>query len=483
MTIASSLKSPGIFLEVLFGVGAASAADAPIDVLIVGHQLPTATATANTVFAANSADDVADVCGAGSEIHLMAKAAFKANPGVTLYALPLAEPGGGTAADEEIVFSGTASADGTVTVLIRGESIEVAIPSGTTAAAAAALVETAIEDQTDWPVTASVATATLTITAKTKGTRGNNITCGSSGTVAGLTITHIAGTKLSGGAGSDTITTAIANITVATYDRIALAFDDATTLGTVRTHLRTQAGPTIGSRQQAIFASVDTYANVVSLATGRNESRMQCVWHYNADDTPAEVAAAVAAHRANEESIDRAHPFSVQHGDVIVGLRPQRTEADWPTSTELAHALNNGVTPLQVLADGTVGMHRGITTRSLDALSNPNYAVLDTSKVTVCDFIADELAVNWGAFVSENQKLSSTEDPDELVPGVTNLAGVKSWVMGILEKWDPEYLDAVSEDDVTCTRATSPAGRVRSVIELRPVDGLYQNDTTIRQTA
>ena len=136
-----------------------------------------------------------------------------------------------------------------------------------------------------------------------------------------------------------------------------------------------------------------------------------------------------------------------------------------------------------MLADGTVGMHRGITTRSLDALANPNYAVLDTSKVTVCDLIADELAVNWGAFVSENQKLSSTEDPDELVPGVTNLAGVKSWVMGILEKWDPEYLDAVSEDDVTCTRATSPAGRVRSVIELRPVDGLYQNDTTIRQTA
>lgn len=483
MTIASSIKSPGIFLEVLFGVGAASAADAPVDVLIVGHQLPTATATANTVFAANSPDDVADVCGAGSEIHLMAKAAFKANPTVTLYVLPLAEPGGGTAATESIVFSGTASADGTVTVMIRGESIEVAVPSGTTAAQAAALIETAIEDQTDWPVTASVATATVTITAKTKGTRGNNITCGSSGTVGGLTITHIAGTTLSGGATADTITTAVANIAPTTYDRIAVAHDDATTLGTWRTALRTQAGPTIGSRQQLVFASRDTYANVVTLATGRNEARMQCVWHYASDDTPAEVAAAVAAHRANAESIDRAHPFSVQHGDVIVGLRPQRSEADWPTTTELMNALNNGVTPLQVLADGTVGIHRGITTRSLDALSNPNYAVLDTSKVTVPDFIADELAVNWPSFVVENQKLASTEDNDELVPGVTNLAGVKSWVMGILEKWDPEYLDAVAEADVTVTRATSPAGRVRSVIELRPVDGLYQNDTTIRQVA
>lgn len=483
MTIAASNKSPGIFLEVLFGVGPVSAADAPIDVLVVGHQLPAATATANTPFAANSADDVADVCGAGSEVHLMALAAFDANSTVTLHVLPLAEPGGGTAATETIVITGTASADGTITVMIHGEEIQVAIPSGTTHTAAATLIETAIDDQTNWPVTASVSTATITITAKTKGTRGNSITCASSGTVAGLTFTHIAGAVLSGGAGSDTITTAVANISPHTYDRHALAFEDATTLGTWKTALTTQAGPTIGSRQQAIFASRDTYANVVTLATGRNEARMQCVWHYNSDDTPAEIAAAVAAHRANEESIDRAHPFSVQHGDVVAGLRPQRTEADWPTTTELMNALNNGVTPLQVLADGTVGIHRGITTRSLDALSNPNYAVLDTSKVTVPDFIADELAVNWPGFVALNQKLASTEDPDELVPGVTNLAGVKSWVLGVLEKWDPEYLDGVAEDDVTVTKAVSPAGRVRSVIEVRPVDGLYQNDTTIRQVA
>lgn len=483
MTIAASNKSPGLYLEVLFGVGAASAADAPIDVLLIGHKVTGSSATADTPFAVNSPDEVADACGAGSELHLMAKAAFKANPTVTLYALPLAEPSGGTKATEEIVFSGTSSADGSVTVQIRGESITVDIPSGTAAADAATLVSDAINDQSDWPVTAAVATATITISAKTKGTRGNNITCGSSGTATGLTITHVAGATLSSGAGSDTITTALAAIAPHTYDRIALAFDDATTIGTVRTALRTQAGPTIGSRQQAIFGTRDTYANAVALATGRNESRMQCVWHYNADDTPAEVAAAVAAWRANAESIDRAHPFAVQFGDIIPGLRPQRTEADWPTSTEMMNALNNGVTPIQVLADGTCGIHRGVTTRSLDALSNPNYAVLDTSKVTVCDFIADELAVNWPSFAAENRKLASTEDPDELVPGVTNLAGVKSWVMGILEKWDPEYLDAVDEDDVSCTRASSPAGRAQTVIELRPVDGLYQLDTTIRQTA
>jgi len=186
------------------------------------------------------------------------------------------------------------------------------------------IIETAIEDQTDWPVTASVATATVTITAKTKGTRGNHITCGSSGTVAGLTITHIAGTTLSGGATADTITTPVANIAPSTYDRIAVAHDDATTLGTWRTALRTQAGPTVGSRQQLIFASRDMYANTVTLATGRNEARMQCVWHYNSDDTPAEVAAAVAAHRANAEGIDRPHPFSGQPGDGNVRPPPRR---------------------------------------------------------------------------------------------------------------------------------------------------------------
>jgi len=483
MAISASNKSPGIYLEVLFGVGPASAADAPISLLVVGHMTTGSTATANVPFAAASADDVADACGAGSEVHLMAKAAFLVNPTATMHVLPLEPPGAGTAASETIVFTGTASADGTVTVEIMGEEIEVSIPSGTTHTAAATLVETAIDDMSDWPVTASVSTATVTITAKHKGTRGNNITCASSGTVAGLSITHIVGTTLSSGASVDTITTAVANISPSRYDRHALPWDDATTLATWRTALRTQAGPTVGIRQQAVCASRAAYASAVTIATGLNEPRMQMVWHYNGDDLPSVIAASVAAYRANAEGINRAKPYSAQHGDVIVGLRPQPEVADRPTPPELMNALNNGLTPLQVLGDGTCAIHRGITTRSLDALSNPNYSVLDTSKVTVTDFVADELQTNWSAFVSVNNRLASTEDVDELQPGVTNLGQIKSWSMGVSEKWDGIYLDGVFEDDFAVTRAVSPAGRANLVQEVRPIDGLYQLDTQVRQVA
>ena len=140
------------------------------------------------------------------------------------------------------------------------------------------------------------------------------------------------------------------------------------------------------------------------------------------------------------------------------------------------------MTPIQVLADGTCGIHRGVTTRSLDALSNPNYAVLDTSKVTVCDFIADEPSGQLAQLRGRRPKLASTEGPGRAVPGVTNLAGVKSWVMGILEKWDQS----------TSTRSTGrrlvhaarlARGPRADRDRARPVDGLYQLDTTIRQTA
>ena len=79
-------------------------------------------------------------------------------------------------------------------------------------------------------------------------------------------------------------------------------------------------------------------------------------------------------------------------GLELASARAQNTVADQPTATEIESALNNGITPLAPSANrpGYCTVVRSVTTRSL-ANGVPNYAVIDTSIVTSCDHVADDL--------------------------------------------------------------------------------------------
>ena len=171
--------------------------------------------------------------GAGGELHLMAKAASRRTPHGHALRAPArrAEQRHRRPRGDRVLRHVVGRRQRRCR---SGRSITVDILSGTAAADAATLVSDAINDQSDWPVTAAVATATITISAKTKGTRGNNITCGSERHRDRADDHPRRGRDaLRNGAGSDTITTALATIAHHTYDRIARAFDDATTIGTV----------------------------------------------------------------------------------------------------------------------------------------------------------------------------------------------------------------------------------------------------------
>lgn len=486
MTISPSNKNPGAYFEVVFGVGPATAGDAPRKVCCAGHKTSSGSAAVNVPVQVFSEDEARTLFGQGSELHLMIAAALMVYPGATLWAVPLDEPGGGTAATKTIAFtSGPASADGTVVVEIAGTRIEVAIASGLTATQAAESVRDAILDLPDLPVTASATTGTTTITHKTKGTRGNRVSIRSSGSVTGLSITHASGYP-SNGAGTDTLTTALAAMAPERFHLIAVAHDDATTLASWRTHVLGGAVPTEGRRQQVVAATIDTLANAITLATGLNSPRLQVAWHYNADDTPSRIAAAVAAFRAQAEEIDPAAPMSREHGSVLPGIRPQPVIGDRPESSETMSALNNGLTPISLDGAGNAYIHRGITTRSQDTGGAPNYAVLDTAKVTVPDYIADDLAAWWPSFVAANPKFRSVDDPagDPPPAGVATPGTIRVEVYARLLGYEDDGLIenvAANEPNLVVTAAASPAGRATAKIPADVIEGLYQFDATIQQ--
>ena len=94
------------------------------------------------------------------------------------------------------------------------------------------------------------------------------------------------------------------------------------------------------------------YATAVTLATGRNKSRLQIVWHYNSRIPPWVVAAQVGAARLIGDSAaggrlvgEATDPAANLDGLELVSVTAQNTVADQPTATEIEGALNNGLTP------------------------------------------------------------------------------------------------------------------------------------------
>ncbi len=433
--VPASRKTPGVAFNVILGGAGTSAGIAPVRIMLLGNMIATAitgssptlsvaagTASVENVYPVASDTDALALFGAGSELHRMSAAVLSQYPSATLFACPVAESGG-TAASGVLTFATTATAAGTVRFNLCGEVIDVAVASGDTVTTIAAAAAAAINNANALPYTAQNSSGVLTFTAKHKGPRGNvdvvdayflasgavtatRITTSSTasgfGTTGTWSSTGTIGNEitLSSGSTADNFANALAAIEPSRYDRIVVACIDSTNLGRVSTALTTQAGPTIQKLQQGIAASVDTYANSISLAAGLNAARMSMAWHFASALPPPDVAAQYAAARVGGDAGvasaaipgEGDDPAANLNGLELATITAQRTVADQPTATEIENALNNGLTPLAPSVDrpGFVTVVKAITTRA-SANGVPNYAVLGTQSVTVPDYVADFL--------------------------------------------------------------------------------------------
>jgi len=447
MTIAvagvpTSRKTPGVNFNVVLGGSGTSAGSAPQKILLLGNMIPNAITGASPVLSVSAGtwivpgspntaieaptfvagvDDANTLFGFGSELARMAAAVFAGSPDALVYGCPVADAGG-TAASATLTFAGgTASAGFTVRLRLCGLTFDVPVANGDTVTAIAAAVADAINDQSTLPFTAQNSSGAITITAKNTGPRGNTIvvdayfvtstgteirmTTGGASSGATTTGTWSNTSTLGGeitlanGATQDNFANALTAIEPARYDRIVGACIDATNIGRIVTHINTQAGPTVQKLEQAVCGCSDTYANAVTLATGQNASRLQIVWHHASTLPVWEVAAQACAERLAGDTAaggllvgESSDPAANLDGLELVSVPVQRVIADQPTSTESENALNNGLTPLAPSGSrpGYASVVRSITSRSLRS-GVPNYAVLDTSSVTVPDYVADFL--------------------------------------------------------------------------------------------
>lgn len=431
--------TPFIGLAIRLGVGVRSVSGAR-KLMLLGNMLSSAiartvgattyTTAAGTASMAEptqvtSPDDADALFGQGSELALMCRAVFDQHKRPSLYACPVAEGGSAVKATATLLFAGTVTTAGVVRLVVAGRRMaEVAVAVGDAASTVATNVAHAINRASGAPFSATVSVATVTLAAKQGGTRGNNlvIRCehtASGGTVAlngGTAATLVRGRFGTGtatvGSVADDVAAALAAVATGEYF-FAVAHDDASNLGVLKSHINTYVGIGERKRQQAVAAVTSlSIANAIARAQALNAPRLQlcCYRDASAGGTvdpmvvcTGELAAQVAAGRLYGDGAvggglgrvrgELAYPAGNLNGLMLASVKSQELEASKLLQTEIEQLLQGGVSPIvpSTRNPGYCEVVRSLTTYSLDAANAPTYAVKLTSKVTVADYTAQRI--------------------------------------------------------------------------------------------
>ncbi|MEZ4395132.1 MAG: hypothetical protein R3A48_28975 [Polyangiales bacterium] len=276
---------------VRLAVGAGASRPSGLKVMLVACMVSAGTATAAVPVEVGDATDANEKFGARSRLAGACRAFRRIAPLARLFACPVADPGG-TAATAVLTFAGPATAAGVIRMRVAGQLVrEVQIPSGTTLTQAAAAVKAELDTMSELPCTGALSGSdneVLTLTASNTGAQGNQLRVQFEITATGVTIALNAasaatrgkayfgsGSPATAGSGTATLTSALAAIEGAQYDRVGVDVDDDTNRTAISLHATTQSGINVGKRRMiASLGLNDTPATVQADAVAINDPRI-----------------------------------------------------------------------------------------------------------------------------------------------------------------------------------------------------------------
>lgn len=487
-------RVPGFYGESKFAQGAITAASQPKKCLVTGTMLAAGTATPDvSILQITSASDADTFFGAGCEIARQCYAALRI-AGVTLFAAPVAEAGGAAAATATIVVTNAPTSAGTYQFWIDGEYYSVSVASGDSVATIGANLALAVNGNARGPCTAVFAVATLTVTRKSKGVRGNDGSMYQDTTKGPATTTFVLaggtaltsgtgnGVRFTGGTGADNVTNMLANTFPGVYDYVGIAQNDTTNLGKFKTQAQTKAGILEGRLEEYVFGANAGLAAATSLAqTTCNEFRLNCVWQIGAESHPSEMAAQVAAKRAATEGAD---PVHVYDGEVLTGIAPNRAPADIPNHATLKSAINNSVTPL-LTVNGVVQIVMLITTYSLNGAS-PDYRCLQAYYVSMPDYARTDVGLRYLSSVKPaNPRVSDNPVGNDRQPpaGVLTPDRATRFLVDIQREYENKGWFTNVDGNLATTGYNNTAKRIEGIFPCPVTAGDHQMGVSVQQIA
>ncbi|PLO70217.1 phage tail protein, partial [Klebsiella michiganensis] len=190
--IPSSIRKPGQFFEFNTRLAVRTLPANAQKVLIVAPLLASGSLDPLVATSVFSSDEAAVYFGYGSVAHLMVVTAISTYAYLDLTVIGVSDASAGVAAAGTLTITGPASSQGVVSLWVGKTRVDVAVSAEDTATTIAAAMKTAIDNQPELPVTAAVASGVLTLTAKNKGTAGNDIRLRAQTTASGTTTAIVA---------------------------------------------------------------------------------------------------------------------------------------------------------------------------------------------------------------------------------------------------------------------------------------------------
>ncbi|WP_315721628.1 MULTISPECIES: phage tail sheath subtilisin-like domain-containing protein [unclassified Bradyrhizobium] len=360
-------------------------------VLLIGQKLAAGLAAAGIVYGPiqNEREAIAQF-GAGSMLVDQYRMARRAAPFQPIWALPLADPAGASAA---MSYTFTApGVTGAAILLGLGRRIPFQINAADTAANVATNAAAAINAM-GLPVTAAVdgtTPAKVNVTSTHKGAifNGQEMTIASDESNV-LNSGNVTVTAFAGGNGVPDLAGPLSSLGDQEYDFIGAPYSDTASLNAIRDFLDDQAGRWSPSQQlYGGYFGMQTgnLSGLVTFGDGRNDQHAVVIGSQRLPTPEWEVSASAAAmasvHLGTAPEVSR--PLQTL---VLPGVQPPRDRSLWWDIADRQALYADGIAALKVRSDGQVAIDRLVTTYQKNASGVPDGTFRDVETMYQLMFI------------------------------------------------------------------------------------------------
>lgn len=397
--VPTTNPSPGAYVEV---TSAGSGAIAPRRALIIAF---THGANPGPVLEAKEIVGDAHPWPRDTQIAKMIAAYRRKDPLSPITAIAM-DDGAGSASSATLVFTGPATADGSLAVRVDGKLITVAVADGDDATTIGDAVAAAINADPDVGFSAANVTGTVTLTSLLEAAEADNSTLAVSNKRGeelpdgvGVTVGAFAG-----GSGVVDVTTAFALVGSERYFALVQGMTDATAAAALAAEVDRRWGATIEHHGQGFIGINGTVAEQITEGQAINAKELTVMGAGKSLSPRWEWAAEAAGADARKTFLPGGYL-----GTAMPGLDAPEV-SDRYEKDERDALLNAGVSTYRVGGTGVV-LDRLVTNKSKDLDGNP-----DTSELALTARRATEyLAFNWRSltynkFVSKGFALADAPD-------------------------------------------------------------------------
>lgn len=418
-TLPSNMRVPLFYAEL--DNSRANTNATPQRALLIGQKTAAGTLVADTPVVCQSQIDSRSAAGDGSILAGMIDAYRAADPTGEVWALPLADAGGGAQAVGSIEFFGATTAPGSVPLYIAGRFLPVAIASGQTLAQVATTVAAAINAATGLPVTAAVDGASagkVNVTARNKGECGNDIDLRmayrgiTANEVMPTTITYIV-TPMAGGTTNPSMATALANLVDKGFDFIACSLTDTASMAAIAALLSDTTGRWSYLSQvygHCWVAKRGTAGANATFATALNNQHITSIAFNDSPSPPWKWAAAFTGAAAVCLRADAGAPLQ---NVPVPGLLAPPLSSQFPLTIRNNTLLYGGCSTWTVV-NGVVTMENIVTTYVTNASGAPDDSYLEVETLFNSVYILRQLR---GVVTDKYSRVKLAANGTRLLPG------------------------------------------------------------------